>query len=98
MANRDGNGVVWKTLIIAAGLILTIALTLLASGGSWGQTKEKVSQLEIKTVAHDICIEGLKAEDKVLTTENQRTREDVVGIKKDLQYIKEAVDDLRRRP
>lgn len=94
---RERNGTVWKVLLVAGGLILTVAVTLIASGGSWGRQKEKIAQIENKNVEQDSCIKELRTEDGKLKDGQQQTREDIVEIKADLRYIREAVDELRRK-
>ncbi len=94
---RERNGTVWKVLLAAGGLILTVAVTLIASGGSWGRQTEKIAQIESKNVEQDSCIKELRTEDGKLKDGQQQTREDIVEIKADLRYIREAVDELRRK-
>lgn len=94
---KERNGTVWKILLVAGGLILTVAVTLIASGGSWGQQKEKIAQIENKNVEQDGSIKELRVEDGKLKDGQQQAREDIVEIKADLRYIREAVDELRRK-
>lgn len=94
---KERNGTVWKILLVAGGLILTVAVTLIASGGSWGRQTEKIAQIESKNVEQDSCIKELRTEDGKLKDGQQQTREDIVEIKADLRYIREAVDELRRK-
>ena len=78
MSERNGNGVVSKTLLGAAVLAVTIVVTLIASGGSWGQQKEKVRSVEEKNVlqdtrldCHDKDLTALKMIDTQLTTQQE---------------------------
>ncbi len=58
MANGNGkNGMIWKSLVAAGALVLTIALTLLASGRSSGRQEEKVAQLEKDTATQQVKID-----------------------------------------
>lgn len=78
MANGNGNSALRNTLLVAVGLTVTVVVTLLASGGSWGQQKEKVRTMEEKNVlqdtrldCHDKDLTALKMIDTQLTTQQQ---------------------------
>lgn len=78
MTRQNGNGIIWKTAIAGGAVLVTIVLTLLGSGGSWGQQKQRVTAIEEKDKVQDVRLDchekeltALKVTDTTLSTNQQ---------------------------